>query len=145
MLRLTVRGSDSRSDQMALSETLTSSSSLLSPSPMSALVRSHCGLKSDSAPSSKSAKGGHRRPLDAVRTVAVLYDDLPLSSQSQTTQMVSLGLEDGYRPPAKSMSNFGSSMWDSSHAETRESASFPNEACPTKIVWRYVIFVKPAN
>ncbi len=59
MLRLTVRGSNCRSDQTALSETLTSSSSLLSLSPMSALDL-HCGLKSNSAPSPKSANKRHR-------------------------------------------------------------------------------------
>jgi hypothetical protein len=52
----------SRADQMGLSETLTSPSSLLSLLPMSAL-NLHCGLNSDSAPSPKSAKLGSRAAL----------------------------------------------------------------------------------
>src|SRR5258706_7572216 len=77
MLRLTVRGSDNPSDQTALSETLTSSSSQLSLSPMSALDRI--------ADSSQTARQVRKVPTtdiaDAVRGRSALMVRCPCRSQ----------------------------------------------------------------
>jgi hypothetical protein len=68
MLRLTFRWSDSRSDQTALSETLTSSNSLLSLSPMPALDRI-----ADSSQTARRVRSANGRKILGFRELASFH------------------------------------------------------------------------